>query len=139
MLLSMIWIVAAVSGLLLFAVDVWTLRTVWNRATPRPWRVAAVAALVTGVGLGFWIGCSYTYHVTSNLQYIGFPIPVIALQLEDGHWVDYVSFLPITVPFNVFVVVSSCLLPVTVGLLISRWITRRGSRSRGREGSQTCP
>jgi hypothetical protein len=122
----MIWFAAGSGLVLMAAIDLVTFRVVGSLPSPRPWRVAAVGSLVMGAALGIWLGCLVTYQVAPDLPYIGFPCPCLVLQLENGRWVDYVGLIPLIAPFNVFMIASSCLLPVSSSLLIRRLLA--GSR-----------
>jgi hypothetical protein len=117
----MVWLAGAFAFLSMAAVDVWTFWTIGRLPSPRPWRIVAVGLLTLGIAIGIWLGCLFTYHVAPGLRYIGFPVPALALQLEEGRWVDYVGLIPVVVPFNVLTVASCFLLPVALGLVVRRW------------------
>ena len=56
----------------------------------RLWPRLYYAALIVGAALGiFW--ASYHHEGASHTRrYIGYPIPYVIFQLEEGRWVDYV-------------------------------------------------
>jgi hypothetical protein len=116
----MIWLAGAFLFALMAAVDVWAFWTIGNLPSPRPWRIISVGLLIIGVAVGLWLGCFFTYQVAPDLRYIGFPVPGLALQLENGRWVDYVGELVFVIPFNVFTIASCFLLPVSLGLVVRR-------------------
>jgi hypothetical protein len=114
----MVWLAGAFLFASMAAVDVWTFWTIGYLPSPRPWRIIAVGLLTIGIAVGMWLGCFFTYQVAPGLRYIGFPAPALALQLEDGRWVDYVGLIPVVLPFNVFTIASCFLLPVSLGLVV---------------------
>jgi hypothetical protein len=116
----MVWLAGALAFVSIMAVDVWTFWTIGHLLSPRPWRIIAVGLLALGIAVGMWLGCLFIYKVAPGLRYIGFPVPGLVLQLEDGRWVDYVGLIPVVVPFNVFTVASCFLLPVSLGLVVRR-------------------
>jgi hypothetical protein len=126
----MMWVAAALGVVVLAAVDAWTLRSIRRLPSQSSWRFASVGLLIIGIALGLWLGCFFSYRVAPDFRYIGFPVPGLVLHFEDGRWVDYVGLVPVVVPFNVFIIASSCLLPVSLGLLIRRSLAGPSSRSR---------
>jgi hypothetical protein len=118
----MVWLAGAVAFVSMAAVDVWTVWTIAHLPSPRSWRIVAVGLLTIGIALGMWLGCLFTYQVAPGLRYIGFPVPALVLQLEDGRWVDYVGLIPVVLPFNVFTIASCFLLPVSLGLVVRRLV-----------------
>ncbi len=133
-------LVAAAGLAVIAAVDTWTFLAIAHLPSPRPWRIVAVGLLTIGATLGMWLGCFFTRQVAPALRYVGFPIPALALQLEDGRWVDYVGLIPVVVPFNIFTVASCCLLPVSGGLLVRRLAAGSSAPSiRGRTPRRLGP
>ena len=116
----MVWLAGAFIFVSMAAVDVWTFWTIAHLPSPRPWRIITVGLLTLGIAVGIWLGCLCTYQVAPGLRYIGFPLPGLVLQLEDGRWVDYVGLIPVVLTFNVFTVASCFLLPVSLGLVVRR-------------------
>jgi hypothetical protein len=125
----MVWLVAIIVFVVLALVDAWTLRSILRLPSRSPWRFVSVGLLVVGLALGLWLGCSFTYEVAPDWQYVGFPAPGLVLHREGGRWVDYVGLIPVVVPFNVFVVASFALLPFSIGLLIGRSMRSRPKTS----------
>jgi len=115
---AMIWWIATLAAIVLAAADAWTLRAVWRLRWPSSWHIATLGLLAMGLLLGLFVGCILNYPVAPGVRYVGFPFPALVLRFEDGRWIDYVGLIPVIVPFNVFVIASCALLPVTVGLLI---------------------
>jgi hypothetical protein len=116
----MIWLAGAFIFAAMAAVDVWTFWTIGYLPSPRPWRIISGGLLTIGIAVGMWLGCFCTYQVTPDLRYIGFPVPGLVLQLEDGRWIDYVGLIPVVLPFNVFTIVSCFLPPISLGLVVRR-------------------
>lgn len=46
----------------------------------------ALAAIALGVGL-----CFLPYQPSASRKLIGMPLPLVVFQLEQGHWVDYLT------------------------------------------------
>ncbi len=119
----MIWligicIVAAVGWL-----DFATIRAIRRQPWQLPWVVAATVLLGISLPLSVWLAFIYKYYWRNDLQFIGFPIPLLVLQLEHGQWVDFVGnpFLGLV---SVFLIISASLWPVSLGL-VGAWIWRK--------------
>src|SRR4051794_13061852 len=54
--------------------------------------IAGAVGIVLGIGSYFM-----SYHYGPDVRIIGFPLAAAAFKLENGKWLDYVSFL--TFPF----------------------------------------
>jgi len=100
--------------------------------------------LSVGVPVGVWLAFFYRYAWSDHFEVLGFPIPVLVFELEDGKWVDYVGN-PILAFVSLFLVVSAFLEPVSAGLLVApiraherleKFACSGGSRSPQR---QLCP
>ena len=118
----MVWLAGAIAFFSMVVVDVWTFRAIGYLPTRRFWRAVSFGLFTVGIVAGFWLGISFTYQVAPDTRYIGFPVPGLVLQLEDGRWVDYVGLLPVVVPFNVIMIASCFLLPVSIGLVVRRLV-----------------
>lgn len=93
--------------------------TRWRRVV----RIAGIAGIALGIASYFM---SYSYG--PDVRIIGFPIAAAAFKLENGKWLDYVSFL--TFPFMVGNILVFATLPqmvVALAYLISKRSEQRKS------------
>jgi hypothetical protein len=93
-----------------------------------------LACLIVGTGVGCWSSFIYRYPYGEQREAIGFPLPVMIFEWEDGHWVDYVGN-PLIALAGVFLVVSAFLFPIGVGVLIAKLVRRRSVTSGGLQTS----
>lgn len=121
----MIWLIGLVVVLAVAFTDVLTIRTIARQHKPI-WRRATVLLLSVGVPVGIWLAMFYRYAWSDHFEVLGFPIPVLVFQLEDGRWVDYVGN-PLLAFVSLFLVASAFLLPVSLGLLLD-WLRRQRMR-----------
>jgi len=101
----------------------------WISRLPKPflWRLAAVAILVIGIPISFWIGAAFQYQVSPTIKYCGFPFPAAILVLENGLWIDYVGGLHVVL-VNILLLTTILLLPVLGALLLRFLILGRGTQ-----------
>jgi hypothetical protein len=104
------------------AIDLITLAAVLNARRPVPWMILTTVCLMAGIGIGYWSSFQYRYAWGKD-EVLGFPIPVIIFQWENGAWVDYVGN-PFFAFVGWFLVASAFLLPITFSLLLV-WSYRR--------------
>ena len=119
------------AGFILIVVGLWTgnyiykkwesgeLDIRWRRIV----RIAAVAGIALGIASYFM---SYSYG--PDVRIIGFPIAAAAFKLENGKWLDYVSFL--TFPFmigNILIFVALPQMVVALAYIISKKSEQRKS------------
>jgi hypothetical protein len=114
---TIVFIIAA-----MMAIDALTFGIVWNLPPPRPWRILAIGLFTIGIAVGVWLACFFTYQSGPNRRTVGFPIPAAIFQLENGVWVDYISPFVIVIPFNVLIIATCFLLPVSLGLAVRRLV-----------------
>ena len=56
----------------------------------RLWPRLYYVALVSGIVLGIFWASHHHENAKQTRRYIGYPLPYVVFQLEDGQWVDYV-------------------------------------------------
>ena len=81
--------------------------------------------VVCGLALGWWL-TNRQYHLSPELQVIGFPVPVAFLKLENGLWTDFIAC------GQVFALLTNLLAGVTMSLLpltLIAWVLRKDSAS----------
>ena len=102
-------------------------------ASPYPQRRLAIFIIVLVLGLFFggWFGFAFEYHASGTLRVVGFPLPVVLFQRQDGEWFD---FLPPVPPLNgianLAVIASLFLAPLNLAFRFPR---RRTQESQPRE------
>jgi heme exporter protein D len=70
--------------------------------------------VIGGLAFGWWL-TNRRYHLSPELQVIGFPVPVAFLKLENGHWTDFIACGQVFAFFtNLLAGITLCLLPLTV-------------------------
>jgi len=116
------FILVIVSAVILAGwIDFVTLRSVLKRGWPL--KIITSLLILGGIPIGFYCAFMLRYPWSSTLEVLGFPIPVMAFQLQEGVWVDFVGFLPLAV-VSWFLVISIFLTPVSLCLLLS-WCRAR--------------
>jgi hypothetical protein len=115
----MIWLAGVAVVIAVAVLDAFTLRAVYAQTRSTVLRIVTAILLLMGVTAGCWIGCIFRYPWTETVQLQGFPIPIMAWQLEEGRWVDFVGILPLGM-VNLFLVASVFLLPISLRLLLGR-------------------
>jgi hypothetical protein len=122
---DLIWLIGLAIIVGVATIDVFTLRSIRHQQHPRVWIVATSLLLIAGVATGFWCGFFLRYAWAENKEALGFPIPILIFQWEDGRWVDYVGN-PFLAFVSLFLVASAFLLPISFGVLLA-WLRRRFS------------
>jgi hypothetical protein len=112
----MIWLVGMAVVIAAAVADVVTLRLIRHRPWPGKWRVTASVLLLVSIPVGWWSAFCWRYSWSEGVEVLGFPIPVMVFQWEDGRWVDYVGN-PFLGFVSLFLVASAFLLLVSAGML----------------------
>jgi hypothetical protein len=116
--------VAIVFGLLSLsvAIVVATFCRLRRAQAGRGWWTAFSALVALGLLVGCWLAFSFEYHVSPQIRYASFPVPLAVFRLEDGLWVDYVTPAAVMYPgvvANVLAIVAVALLPVLLASVAS--------------------
>jgi len=122
----MIFLICGVGLSILVAagcIDVFTIQSVLRQRRRKTWITVTTMSLLVGLTIGYWCAFEYRYAFGENKEAIGFPIPVVIFQWEDGHWVDYVGN-PLLAFVSCFLVASAFLWPVAISLLLVRLFQR---------------
>src|ERR1700738_5173213 len=124
---QMIWLVGFLVVVEVMGADVLTFWLIRHQPRSGVWRAIAIALLVVGVLVGSWSAFCWRYPWSENMEALGFPIPVVVFQWEDGRWVDYVGN-PLLAFVSLFLVASAFLVPVLVGMVVA-WLWRLWKKS----------
>jgi hypothetical protein len=83
-----------VLSIVLLALSVWgvvvTVRRFRQASAGRAWWLAFSVFGVLGLTVGAWFAFRFEYQVSPKFRFIGFPVPVAFLHLEDGQWIDFI-------------------------------------------------
>jgi hypothetical protein len=86
----MIWLVGILILIAVTMVDCLTLAKVLSHGSF--WLQALTfVCLFAGAAIGFWSSFFFRYSFGKDTEALGFPLPAMIFQWEDGHWVDYVG------------------------------------------------
>jgi len=115
----MFWlIVLALVGLIGW-IDWLTLRLVFRQNASWLVKTLTILLIVAGIPLGGYSAFVFRYFWSDRLEIVGFPIPFMALKLENGEWIDYVGS-PLLGLLSMFLILSLLLLPIALSYFI-KW------------------
>jgi len=100
-------------------IDWLTLRLVFRQNTSWLVKTLTILLIVAGIPLGGYCAFVFRYFWSDRLEIVGFPIPFMALKLENGEWIDYVGS-PLLGLLSMFLILSLLLLPIASSFFI-KW------------------
>jgi hypothetical protein len=97
-------------------------------------RLAFYALLLVGLAAAWWGAFFVEYRASPTLRFIGVPVPISVLQLENGNWVPFEGGPGL--PMDFVLVPSLVTMPASIPM-IARGRRRRRAGRRSRVG--LCP
>ncbi|MGH8046359.1 MAG: hypothetical protein ACREKL_03865 [Chthoniobacterales bacterium] len=86
----------------------------------RAWWLAFGGLAALGIVAGCRLTFGFEYHVSPQMRFACFPLPLAFFHLEDGRWIDYVTPPYVMFPgviANIVAIVAVALLPLWLASL----------------------
>jgi hypothetical protein len=89
-------------------------------------RILLAVMAGSGLACGWLLKSICIYETFDDTRFIGFPVPVMIFKKEGDRWLDYISPVsPFLFILNLLVLTFGCALPVSLAVLVRRWISNR--------------